>query len=82
MYLANNSVLVPVWYDVLFSLLPLLWLLFIVVAVVTEKVRGAGWRSALGWGLVCCLVPYAGFAVWLITGLAGRWGSAGDSRAN
>lgn len=83
----GDSILVPNTYDLVWSLIPLVVILFYwALITVIERKRGSSWLTVIFWCLLTLVVPIAGFFIWLIfvarsypaspTGTASRTGES------
>lgn len=63
----SDSILLPTAYDIIWSLVPLTFLLIIWMLIVTiERKRGSSWTIAGLWCLLALILPVAGFVIWLV----------------
>lgn len=63
----SDSILLPKAYDIIWSLVPLTFLLIIwVVIAVIERKRGSSWPAVILWCLLTVVLPFAGFFIWLV----------------
>lgn len=63
----SDSILLPTAYDIIWSLIPLTFLLISWVAIaVIERKRGKSWSAVIPWCLLTVIIPVAGFFIWLI----------------
>lgn len=83
----SDSILMPKTYDIVWSLIPLVVILFYwALITVIERKRGSSWLTVILWCLLALVVPIAGFFIWLIfvarsypaspTGTASRTGES------
>lgn len=64
--LADQSPVVPLPFDIAWSLVGLLWLLIPIAVAVAERRRGASWVETFLWFLVAFLLPALGLIIWAI----------------
>ena len=63
----SDSILLPKTYDIIWSLVPLLFLFICWVAIaVIERKRGSSWPAVILWCLLTVVLPFAGFFIWLV----------------
>lgn len=70
-FVAQQSPVVPVPYDIVWSLAGLLWLLIPVGVAVAERRRGASWVETFLWFVVALLLPVVGLVLWAISRIMG-----------
>lgn len=65
-YSAQQSPVVPLPYDVVWSLAGFLWLLIPIGIAISERRRGASWAETVLWGALALLLPIVGLVVWVL----------------
>lgn len=63
---AQQSPVVPLTYDIVWSLVGLLWLLIPIGIAVSERRRGAFWVETFLWFALALLLPIVGLVVWAL----------------
>lgn len=61
---AQQGPVVPLSYDIVWSLVGFLWLLIPVGIAVSERRRGAPWVETFLWFALALLLPVLGLVIW------------------
>ncbi len=68
---AQQSPVVPLPYDIVWSLVGFLWLLIPIGIAITERRGGASWVATFLWFAVGILLPIAGLVIWALYRVVG-----------
>lgn len=67
----QQNPVVPLPYDIVWSLVGLLWLLIPIAIAVTERRRGASWVETFFWFALAVLLPILGLVIWALYRVVG-----------
>lgn len=68
---AQQSSVVPLPYDIVWSLVGFLWLLIPIGIASSERRRGASWVEAFLWFALALLLPIVGLVIWALYRVVG-----------
>lgn len=63
---AQQSPVVPLPYDIAWSLVGFLWLLIPIGIAISERRRGASWVESFLWFALALLLPIVGLVIWAL----------------